>query len=1280
MTDIKCALWNCSGILSSSSAQDKLDFLASKFDGSWDILVLVESHHRRLADIHHSLHTLSNKFRLIHTEASGDDPYAGIVVLINKKYDVLQQNVLIPGRLLNFEIGTSKHKYNFTAVYGHTGHDVSRSKLSTFVDELARCHRVGDRNILLGDFNFVENDLDRVSSSRVGMNQSDRLLGPLWVQFLSDMRLSDAFRAKNPRRRMFSYIHTAHGAKSRIDRVYSSDTFVNNLVFYRHTLTPFVKAHKIVTFSVREGIDRGPGFWKMNTSVIPDRVYGMIIESTIQDVLNLDIEDPIERWLIFIETVRIETQVYCTRKRRLELRIVSTCEKRIAELEQDPMLSQCDSLGEEYAYCTARLNDWTWSRIDGYRTRIRAHPRFEAGEPNVAFFADLEKKRANKKIVSELRDGSGKIVHTTDGLKQLATEYYTDLFSVKRTDRVATEALLGNIKDTLSPSQREFLDALLTHEELEKAVMGLQRGKSPGPDGIPAEFYQYFWEKIKHIYMDFITAVGASCFPDSKNSSVTSLIYKDRGESYLLSNYRPIALMNVDVKILTKLLSMRLLVVLPSIIHETQTAVYGRRIDNNVNLVRDLIDLANKDGEDAALLFLDQEKAFDRVNHGVLFRTMERFGFGTGFIKWIEIIYSNASTCVDVNGFFTDSIRLNSGVRQGCPLSPLLYVLVIELLALRLRSNPNIVGFTVGSERIISSHYSDDAVIKITQNRCFKEVYKDLCLYSSGTGATINYDKTKGLWVGGWRGRADDPFESLYADSTKRITWTSGNVRYLGVYVGNDDPALVTFTEIVPKIKRRLNYWKPLALPVLSKARVVEIFHASKLWYAASFYPIPGYLQSELDDAFLDYIKFPKNKIEVCRMEMEKERAFGGIKLINIGLKSVTPKIHWLIRLVTDRDLRTHYNIFCSLVGEQKGGLVGKDLLFTETIYVDRHLRCDSRFYFEALRGISRLDTWKHVPDINQEHLFFNRVFSTVDGTDDLNERTLLPFRGNRVLCGIRTYGDLLSAENTLTQPRLLAVVRRVIASIAYIRPSVPDDEVLGHNAVALKFGDITQKFIYSQLVCGKSTDHIYQTKWHMEHDDLAALVWDEIWEGVHQQFFTEEVKSTVWDQIHLNFYTTYNYNKWHNSLHPCPLCGRIPDDVYHVLLDCRFTKLMWQKIGRSLMRIIPVAPDKYEMAFGLRPRCGRERDATILRNWLTFSLRHQIMREERRAYYFPRYLSHHTRAFIKAFNHGVRRELFLKSLQYSFRGLQAEFERISTLNNAIGVKVGDEFIWSDVI
>ena len=315
------------------------------------------------------------------------------------------------------------------------------------------------------------------------------------------------------------------------------------------------------------------------------------------------------------------------------------------------------------------------------------------------------------------------------------TKFYKDLYSTDKVNEKVQDKLLRNVKTKLSKEARTDLDKPITAEEVFKAINKLQSGKSPGLDGFPIEFYKEYWHLIQNLFMAYVNEVLETGISNSRNVSVIKLIYKKTGEIFLLTNFRPISLINTDVKIITKVLTERLLYKLPSIIHSTQTAVYGRKIDQNIHLVRDLIDLANKNDEPAAFIFLDQEKAFDRVNHNFLFQTMEAFGIGQKFIKWVSTIYKNASSVLCVNGHFSEKIPLKRRVRQGCPLSALLYVLVIEVLAIQLRSNPNIVGFTIEGEKIVSVHYMDDTTIAITQNRCFKEVIKELELYESASEA-----------------------------------------------------------------------------------------------------------------------------------------------------------------------------------------------------------------------------------------------------------------------------------------------------------------------------------------------------------------------------------------------------------------------------------------------------------------------------------------------------------------------------------------------------------------
>ena len=344
------------------------------------------------------------------------------------------------------------------------------------------------------------------------------------------MDLTDPFRKRNPKKRMFSYIHTQRYAKSRLDRIYVNDENYNHILHYKHIHTPWIKAHRIVTFSIKESTERGPGFWKMNTSILSDHAFSIIVESTVKDVSDLNITDPIEQWLVFIETIRIEAQVYCSRKRYIERQIKTRCEKNIATLEQNPLLSQSEELQGQYDYNQSKLNDWQKKQIQGYQIRVKTQPKFEYGEPNISFFADLEMKISKKKAITHLVNSDDQMRYDTQSLKDIATDYYTNLFETKKTDHKTSLKLLSNVKKTITAQQKLNLDAPITKDELEKTVRKLQQNKTPGPDGIPAEFYQIYWHTIKDFYFDFITQVEKTVFPDIKTHQQPHLSTKTKAK------------------------------------------------------------------------------------------------------------------------------------------------------------------------------------------------------------------------------------------------------------------------------------------------------------------------------------------------------------------------------------------------------------------------------------------------------------------------------------------------------------------------------------------------------------------------------------------------------------------------------------------------------------------------------------------------------------------------------------------------------------------------------
>ena len=170
-------------------------------------------------------------------------------------------------------------------------------------------------------------------------------------------------------------------------------------------------------------------------------------------------------------------------------------------------------------------------------------------------------------------------------------------------------------------------------------------------------------------------------------------------------------------------------------------------------------------------------------------------------------------------------------------------------------------------------------------------------------------------------------------------------MKTLGVYFGNDDPSKQTFKEILPKVRRSMDYWKQIKLSTFAKSRVIEIFHASRIWYAATFYNVPQKIETELQKAFFAYINFPHKTPTVSQNEMQKLRQDGGVKLVNITTKTNTYRIKWLMELVTSPHLHTHQLLISSLLGPQKGGLEGIELFFTTQRYAKRILKTQNRFY-----------------------------------------------------------------------------------------------------------------------------------------------------------------------------------------------------------------------------------------------------------------------------------------------------------------------------------------------
>ena len=199
--------------------------------------------------------------------------------------------------------------------------------------------------------------------------------------------------------------------------------------------------------------------------------------------------------------------------------------------------------------------------------------------------------------------------------------------------------------------------------------------------------------------------------------------------------------MNVDYKLAARTIAARLLKVIHLVVAEDQTCgVPGRYIGENVAFLRDVVSYATMFDSPVVILSLDQEKAFDRVDWSFMYATLRKMGFGTSFLQWVNLFYTGVQSSV-VNGYLSSFFSLSRGVRQGCPLPPLLYVLVAEVLACNIRTNPRIKGLCLpGLSDPLSpiSQYADDTSLVVCTDEAIRACFAVYDTYERGSGSKLN--------------------------------------------------------------------------------------------------------------------------------------------------------------------------------------------------------------------------------------------------------------------------------------------------------------------------------------------------------------------------------------------------------------------------------------------------------------------------------------------------------------------------------------------------------------
>ena len=528
------------------------------------------------------------------------------------------------------------------------------------------------------------------------------------------------------------------------------------------------------------------------------------------------------------------------------------------------------------------------------RARARWH---EHGERSSKYFLNLEKRNNVRKHIRKLCVSG---VITTDPYQILGEQrrFYNSLYESQSNDTndKLSETFLSNLKmPTLSEGQKQSCEGEISLEELESVLNSFQNNKSPGNDGLPIEFYKTCWNLINESFMECVKeSFKYGEMSSSQRKAVINLIEKQGKDRTLIENCRPISLINVDAKIISKVIAVRVKNVLPNIIHHNQTGyVKDRYIGETVRSIFDIMEFTDTENTPGILIFIDFKKAFDTVEWHYLFDCLKAFNFGPDLINWVKTFYRNIESCVINNGLTSDYFTLAQGVRQGDPLSRYLFLLVIETLAISIRKNPEIEGIKIGNNETKVLQYADDTTVVLSNLDSANALFQQLDLFKNLCGLEINSSKTEGMWIGSQKNNDEKPLG---------INWPSEPIKALGVFFTYDQALLYekNFQHRLDNMKKLTNIWSSRGLSIYGKVTMIKSLLIPKLVYVSSLLPTPLKIIKQVNHIIFTFLW--KGKDKVTRLSAINTLEEGGIKMIDIESMIKALRLAWLKRIFNNND------------------------------------------------------------------------------------------------------------------------------------------------------------------------------------------------------------------------------------------------------------------------------------------------------------------------------------------------------------------------------------------
>ena len=392
-------------------------------------------------------------------------------------------------------------------------------------------------------------------------------------------------------------------------------------------------------------------------SFLSDSEYTSLIKQTITEVANEYNDntevDAVLLWDIMKMQIRSTSLKYAKQKRGkirlIEKNLESDIMSLRRKLEENDLSETSQTIRNTLEAKKLQLENNLQRQTQGAIIRSKARWHNE-GEKNTKYFLSLEKRHVNSKTIKQLQLENNSAISMDMEILTEAKCFYQNLYTSRAPDISIHDEFFfpeGSTAKLDEHAQKEG-EGSLTKEECLNSLKTMASDKTPGTDGLPAEFYKVFWGDIEDFLLDALNCTyEKGCLSVSQRRGIMTLLPKKNKPVNLLKNWRPITLLNCDYKIAAKSIANRIKKFLPNIINSDQTGFLKNRfIGENIRLIDGIINHMNTEQIPGLLLFVDFEKALDNIEWPFIDKTLRHFNFGTSLVSWVKLFYTKISSCV----------------------------------------------------------------------------------------------------------------------------------------------------------------------------------------------------------------------------------------------------------------------------------------------------------------------------------------------------------------------------------------------------------------------------------------------------------------------------------------------------------------------------------------------------------------------------------------------------------------------------------------------------------